>query len=592
MVKIKGCNSILVVVFLVLCWWLDDVVTCPDVCSCDGQLFVYCNHANISDHELSGVLSRMPTGTAYIDLSHNKLRELPDEIFAAFEQMIFLDLSHNEVTSVSRHVFKGLRNLQKIYLHHNQIKVLTNQTFADMGQLEEVYVNNNQISAIDTSALRGMASLTVLDLSHNVLKDVASITFSNLNALTLLDLSNNEIQSVSDFAFSSLVSLKSLHMNHNKLNSMSAAMFSGLAVLTELNMDANHLVELNRHSIDPFRSSIKNFSVSRNKLKSVGSDVFRQAGMLRRLDLSFNEISVIQRGAFGGLSLDRLLLQGNRLTEVTSAMMSSCRKIDYFDLSENDLIKINTHAFDNCRESIYHLNLKLNALSGILEGSFNGMTFLQTLNLANNSINYIEDYAFRDLGDLKTLDLSWNRMSVFTMATISGMKALTQFSLQYNPLIRFEYPESSGKTTHLNIDMNLTATDVTSNSALIRWPFKEGAQIYWSRFVTCMNTQTCAFRPQPEFLAPYEKELRLTKLLPDSVYYICVNPAFKTHSLKIQQCLFIRTNMLIVITTMPLGTPTEGQVSSAAVLHPCAIFNCFQFMILLLLYYVVLCFKR
>ncbi|XP_045207670.2 insulin-like growth factor-binding protein complex acid labile subunit [Mercenaria mercenaria] len=562
MVKLKGCNSVcLVVIFLSCC--MTGGVACPDICTCAERLYIYCDHGNMTDEDLVPVLENIPTETMYIDLSYNSLTFIPENAFQKFSALIYVDLSHNEIRNISENVFRHLKNLQKIFLHHNALTRLKNRTFTEMPLLKEVHVYNNNISAIELCAFINTPKLEKFLMQHNQMKSFSNRTFKSLETLSYLDLSENGMQTINKYAFSKLVSLRTLILSRNNISKLYLHSFSGLTSLQTLDLNENHIEDLDGFIFNPFRDTIRTILLKRNKLKLIRSDLFYSMRSLAKLDLSFNEISALGSRMFLGVGLEELCLRGNDLTEITAEIFVGATKINVLDVSHNKLTDIHIGAFNSFSENIYEISMERNFLTRLLAGVFKGMRFLQSAKMANNSISYIEDGTFRDLVNLKKLDLSWNKLSMVTLKMLEGLASVKSLDLHYNPLVRFEFPEFSKAQGTIEINMNLTVSDVSHDTADIKWPYTAGSQIYWSREVMCIEVEQCTFRPQPEFLAPYETELVLKNLQPDSLYYICVNPAFRSSQIKLHQCLHVRTDKVKIETTVPVITVSERAISAS-----------------------------
>ncbi|XP_060559026.1 protein artichoke-like [Ruditapes philippinarum] len=566
MVKFKGCNSLWLVVLYLSCWMAYGVV-CPDMCTCAERLYIYCDHGNMTDEDLVPVLSTIPAETIYIDLSHNSLTFIPANVFKKFSALIYIDLSHNEIRNISENVFRHLKNLQKIFLHHNALSRLENQTFTEMPLLKEIHVYNNDISAIEMCACVNTPKLDKFYVHHNKITSVSNRTLKSFETVSYLDLSENGIQTITQYAFTKLVSLQTLILSRNNISVLSMHSFSGLTSLHYLDMSENNISELEGFIFNPIRSSIKTLVLKRNRLKSIHSDVFYNMRSLTKLDLSYNEINTLGSRMLLGVGLEELHIRGNNLTEINTEVFVGAKKINVLDVSHNKLTDIHIRAFNSFSENIYEINIEYNYLTRLLAGVFEGMRFLQSAKMANNSISYIEDWTFRDLVNLKKLDLSWNKLSTVTLEMLEGLGSLKVFNLHFNPLVRFEFPKFSDSQGTVEINMNLTVSDITHNSVAIKWPYTAGSQIYWSREVTCVKVEHCSFRPQPEFLAPYETDIILNNLEADSLYYVCINPAFRSNQIKFHQCLHVRTDKVFIETTIPVITVSERDISAA--MHCC-----------------------
>lgn len=99
-----------------------------------------------------------------LDLSQNKLNELPDCVFEPLSTLRNLDLSSNQITHISQESFTGLELLERLYLHSNAIKSIHPSAFDGLEQLLELKLYRNEITTVP--ALK-MPNLLLLDLRFN-----------------------------------------------------------------------------------------------------------------------------------------------------------------------------------------------------------------------------------------------------------------------------------------------------------------------------------------------------------------------------------------------------------------------------------------
>lgn len=557
------------IISLILGCWLTAGVTCPLKCQCLNNLYVYCDNQEILDDSLDDIVSTMPKTTTYIDLSDNLLTKIQSNIFLRFNDLLDVDLSNNRVENISLGVFKNLPSLQKIHLHGNELTRLHNDSFYNLRFLKEVNLHNNQISAIDMCAFSHVPLLQKVNLNNNIISNLTANCLLNFKHVKHLDMSYNEISVIADGAFSKLVNLTTLSLSHNQISSISVANLQGLSALENLHLDFNNIKILNRYTFDHFRTKLKRLTLSSNEIGMLNSGVFMGMIKLEVLDLSFNQMYTLGSNVFQGLSLSALSLKGNKLNEITQYMLSGTRRIENLDLSWNEIMSISARAFESFKDNIYHLNLQSNSLGNVLVGVFDGMKNLQSLNLANNSISFIENGAFRDLVNLKRMDLSSNRLSIVTSEMFSGTTSLQHMDLQSNPVRKFQGDQLVRETNIVvRISLNLTVLELKENSVLLKWPYIQGSQIYWSLYVTCIEAESCPFRPQPQSLPPYQEDVTITNLSPLSIYYVCVNPAFVSDNIDMQQCVFIVTPGHVIEETTDAEPITQAATSKSSM------FNC------------------
>ncbi|KAL4229018.1 Carboxypeptidase N [Mactra antiquata] len=584
MVKFKGCNPVWIVLILFF-WFSSGGVACPEMCrtNCTESSNVHCDHAELNDISLPEVLGHIPMTAMYLDLSHNKLTTIPERTFDKFSNLIFLDLSNNNITNLEELSFHQLKNLQKLFLHHNEITRLRNKTFSDMPHLKEIRLDRNQISVMEMCVFVNTPNLQIVHLQMNQINNISGKTFWSFETVTYMDLSQNGILNIPTLTFQKLPNLETLLLNSNKISQLLPGSFTGLMSLHKLDLSDNRLETINRAMLIPLLDTVTTLILKGNRLKRVQSSLFDNMKLLTHIDMSKNEIKELSDRMLLGASLEELDLHDNKITTISDETFYGAKQINVIRLSKNRLASVGFNAFHGFANTVYMLDLKSNQITRLLDGLFSGMRFLQELDLANNAISYIEDGVFRDLVNLKMLDLSGNNLVMLNAGMAKGLTSIRKLYLHLNPLVHFEYPDFAASHDYFDITMNLTLEDVTDSSALLQWPYTAGTQLYWSRIVTCVNVKYCAYRPQPEFLAHYQTELKLENLEPMSSYYVCVNPAFRSEKITFKQCVFIHTKEKVRNSTSPTITVTEQSVSSVAMVTlNTALFLCSMLICILL----------
>ncbi|OXU31688.1 hypothetical protein TSAR_009911, partial [Trichomalopsis sarcophagae] len=124
------------------------------------------------------------------------------------------------------------------------------------------------------------------------------------------------------------------------------------------------------------------------------------------LDAGYNRIHTV---ALGMPDLTWLSLAGNRISFIKPSSMAELKKLEYLDLSDNELL--------------------------VLAEIFDPLQALQRLNLAGNKLLHVKPDWFRNLGRLVELDVSRNRLTFIPADTLRPLTSLAVFKLAENPLI-------------------------------------------------------------------------------------------------------------------------------------------------------------
>lgn len=150
-----------------------------------------------------------------LDLSQNKLTELPDGVFEPLTSLKNLDLSSNQITHISEQCFQGMVLLERLYLYSNLIKTIHPEAFNSLEHLLELKLQGNQLTSLP--ALK-MPQLLLLDLRFNVFPTLGPSDLQTPN-LESLKLGGVGLTSLNKELIESLKNLHELDISENKLQS-------------------------------------------------------------------------------------------------------------------------------------------------------------------------------------------------------------------------------------------------------------------------------------------------------------------------------------------------------------------------------------
>ncbi|KAG7320204.1 hypothetical protein KOW79_016057 [Hemibagrus wyckioides] len=376
---------------------------CPSPCTCTGTLL------DCSRLIKGSKLQRLPSWVTQVDLSHNKLRTLPEALFSRLHRLTEIKLDNNEL-----------------------------ETMPDFGphsaNISTLILANNKISSISPEQLRPLSSLETLDLSNNNLVDVKG--FPSL-PLKNLYVNNNRISVLEPDCFKNLSdTLLVLRLNRNRLNSIPAKTFQ--------------------------LDNLQHLDLSRNRLRRIKSLTFNGLHALRSLNMQRNGIVRLLDGAFWGLSkLEILQMEYNNLTEVSKGWLYGLSSLQQLHLAHNAVSRIKADPWEPCQK-LAELDLSSNQLVRLEEGSFMRLTELKQLSIGYNQVSFIADGAFRDLTRLHTLDLKYNEIS-WTIEDMNGpfsaLNSLRNLFLQGNQI------RSVTKKSFTGLDL-LERLDLSNNAIM------------------------------------------------------------------------------------------------------------------------------
>jgi len=175
--------------------------------------------------------------------------------------------------------------------------------------------------------------------------------------------------------------------------------------------------------------------------------------------------------------ITRLDVRRNRIKYVSN--MEAYSRLEYLDLSENEIVEIKPHCFRessemltlNLRENkigtvglndlqglrqLVTVDLAENAIDNITAGAFKWSENLQSVNLANNRLDGLHPDTFRGpvRETLRGLDLSGNHLRTIPREALTGLVDLTSLDFSGNPLGKIdsgEFQQIGGKLIDLNL---------------------------------------------------------------------------------------------------------------------------------------------
>ncbi|GFN73529.1 insulin-like growth factor-binding protein complex acid labile subunit [Plakobranchus ocellatus] len=412
---------------------------CPGPCTCSGGNEDAYDNINCTAKNLV-TLPTVPRSTVTLDLSDNKLGPTIDPSFPnQMRSLETLDLSRNNLTTLLACTLSGMLQLKKINLSGNKLKNIPHSFFADNKKLETLDLSDNHLeNSTEFEFLRDLSKLKSLDVSGNKLTSLRlGTSFQRLNNLEFLDLSFNtfvKIQSdafetaknwpqgtrtvrlvqcglneIADDSFTKIQGLNALDLSFNpgltnlSLNRVLKKLENGN--LEELALASNQLGSVDSLFNNVTLMALKRLNVSHNSIPRVQTNALATVTSLRILDISRNSLTELPE-AFGKLkNLEALNISHNSLTSFTGATVGEMPKLSTLWLHNNELTdSVSLTALSHLKHVVLHSN----QLSKV--PSLSNMSILETLDLHSNKIGEFEN--LQDAVSLQYIDLSDNHLGI------------------------------------------------------------------------------------------------------------------------------------------------------------------------------------
>uniref|UniRef100_A0A914W4B2 Gelsolin-like domain-containing protein n=1 Tax=Plectus sambesii TaxID=2011161 RepID=A0A914W4B2_9BILA len=262
-----------------------------------------------------------------IDFSHNSLREVPPNLEYA-KGAIVLNLGHNTIENIPNQVFTNLIDLLHLDLSNNNLQMLPPQ-IRRLTELQVLSLSNNPLQHFQLKQLPSMTSLRVLHM-RNTQRNLQNIppTLDNMDSLQDVDLAMNELTAVPD-ALLRLKNLRKLDLSENQIVKLEAFGDSVWERLETLNLSRNKLKALPDSIVK--LTKLKRLYINQNQLNFQG--IPAGIGKLVQLEVfhaAYNNLEMVPEGLTRCAKLQRIKLNNNCLITLPSAihLLPDLRELD------------------------------------------------------------------------------------------------------------------------------------------------------------------------------------------------------------------------------------------------------------------------
>lgn len=360
------------------------------------------------------------TNLEVLDLSRNRLSELPRDIFQGMSNLKELHLGVNQLRTLPSTAFDGLTGLISLNLIDNNLLAFPNQAVENITHLQSLNLDYNRISALTPMKNQ---NLTRLSISHNLIREIPPDTFTKFPLLTQLNLRGNLIETLDEVLLP--ITLQELDIGFNSIRSIPRFQ---LPALESLKLDHNQVSTLLQHNF-VLLGNLRELDLSYNMISSFFGNSFDGLDSLETLDLAGNKLEYIPQ--FGNMySIETLNFSKNLVKEI--GLLENMLSLTTLDLSHNQISNMKTDTFFNTSNliTIKLQHNRMNSFKGFT-GSFDR---LKTLDLSNNHISYAYPNSFESFGQLWNLNLNNNRFTLFPTEFLKPCKQLRYVGLAKNQI--------------------------------------------------------------------------------------------------------------------------------------------------------------
>ena len=379
----------------------------------------YIQELYLHNNSLSALAPRIFNGLKQLlvlNLSRNEISDdlLSSETFSSLVRLMALDLSHNRIQKIRQNVLTGLTSLQLLDLSFNQLESIHRRTFLNLRNLHTLKLSHNSIDKLHDQSFAGLRVLSSLSLERNRLKKINEEVLANCTSLTTLILSGNSFNQVPR-GLRILSKLKTIDLSFNSISILDNSSFIGLNPdLYGISLAGNGIIKFNA-SVFVHIPKIEVLNLANNNIDKLKQGVFNEVPKLRMLRLDHNQLQDINGILVGLADLQWLNVSSNQLRWFDYAFFP--KKLEWLDLHNNQIEDLGNYYKLGEGFALKTLDVRSNQIKRI--ESLSLIQSIQTVLLNNNHISKIKDQAFNGKPNLLKVDLSNNKIRDLTLSALS-----------------------------------------------------------------------------------------------------------------------------------------------------------------------------
>ncbi|XP_015196373.1 leucine-rich repeat and fibronectin type III domain-containing protein 1 [Lepisosteus oculatus] len=135
------------------------------------------------------------TSLVHLTLSRNTISQIMPHAFMGLRSLRALHMDGNRLSTIKNDHFKGLINLRHLILGNNQIHHVAPASFDEfLGTIEDLDLSYNNLQTLPWEAIARMTNINTLTLDHNLIDHIEAGTFTLLSKLVRLDMTSNRLR--------------------------------------------------------------------------------------------------------------------------------------------------------------------------------------------------------------------------------------------------------------------------------------------------------------------------------------------------------------------------------------------------------------
>ncbi|ONI01815.1 LOW QUALITY PROTEIN: hypothetical protein PRUPE_6G160800 [Prunus persica] len=406
--------------------------------------------------------------------------------FGSFPKLQSFDLYGNQFSGTIPSTIFNLSTLQYINLSANKLSEIPNE-ISNLDHVEELYVQYNALKGPVPVVVFNMSSLTTLNLyGNNLSGGLPDNICQHLPSLQILNFGRNHFDGPLPSKLWQCRKLLFLNLEENNFSGSIPKNIGNLTMMKEISLSINNLTVLSLSQNQLSGSLPANLGLGLPNLQILHlseaglSGVipnFSNASMLTRLELGQNSFTGFIPGTLCALTnLQWLKLDNNNLTIDTStpeANTLSClvnlRSLTILALAANPLNARLDDSFRNCStSSLQYIYLYYCNMRGDIPIGIGNLSSLVMLSMRGNQLSGSIPASLRRLGNLQALFLTDNKLRGYIPYQLCQLDNLAYLFLSSNQLYG-SIPSCLGNLTASLRYLSLASNSLSSTIPSTFW---------------------------------------------------------------------------------------------------------------------------